>query len=147
MMLSKKIEDDIAMIVESLGFELYDIEYSTKKLVIYIDRKEGITIGDCELVSKNVGAFLDVEDPIAHSYTLEVSSPGINRKLRKKEHFDAAVGKPCLIKTYTEVESLRVIKGVLKESKDDSVVVRIDAGDVEIKLDNIKSARIDEEIF
>ncbi len=145
--MSKKIEDDIVMIVESLGFRLYDIEYTTKKVVIYIDREGGVTIDDCELVSRNVSAMLDVEDPVEHSYILEVSSPGINRKLKRKEHFDAAVGKRCLIKTHEDIDSSKVFKGLLKNSTENGVTLQLDKGDVEISFDNIKSARIDEDLF
>ncbi len=147
MQLSKRIEDDIAMIVESLGFKLYDIEYSTSKIIVYIDKSGGVSIDDCELVSRNISAMLDVEDPVQHAYTLEVSSPGINRKLRKPEHFQGAMGMNCRVKTFEEVNDKKFIKGKIKECKENSVVIEDNSGSYEIDYGNIKSARLDEELF
>ncbi len=139
-MLDNNLKNDIFVIVESLGFEVYDIEMTKKKITIYIDKEGGVTINDCEAVSKNISALLDVKDPFPSSYTLEVSSPGINRKLKTKEHFLSAIGKKCLIHTHFPVDNKIVFKGVLKECTDKEIVV----GETRIEFDNIKKARIDE---
>jgi len=139
-MLDETIKKDISVVVESLGFNLYDIEVKTRKVTIYIDKEGGVTIDDCEIVSRNISALLDVKDPFPTSYTLEVSSPGINRKLKTKEHFRAAIGKRCLIQTHFPIDNLRVFKGILNDCDDRGVVI----GDKKIEFDNIKKARVDE---
>ncbi len=139
-MLDNSLKDDIFMIVESLGLSVYDIEMTRKKITIYIDKKGGVTINDCETVSKNISVLLDVKDPFPSSYTLEVSSPGINRKLKTKDHFSAAIGKKCLIHTYFPIDNRNVFKGVLKTCTDKDIVI----GETKIELDNVKKARIDE---
>ena len=139
-MLDNSLKNDIFMIVESLGLSVYDIEMTRKKITIYIDKKGGVTINDCETVSKNISALLDVKDPFPSSYTLEVSSPGINRKLKTKDHFSAAIGKKCLIHTHFPIDNRNVFKGVLKTCTDKDIVI----GETKIELDNVKKARIDE---
>ncbi|WP_025209767.1 ribosome maturation factor RimP [Hippea sp. KM1] len=139
-MLSDELKEDIFVVVESLGFSVYDIEVSQKKLTIYIDKPGGVSIDDCELASRNISALLDVKDPFSNSYVLEVSSPGINRKLKTREHFDAARGKRCLVHTHFPVNDSKMFKGVLTECDDEGIVI----GGVRIEFDNIKKARIDE---
>jgi ribosome maturation factor RimP len=145
MNLDKKVEENITMIVESLGLKVYDIDYSNAKIAIYIEKDDGnVTISDCENVSKNVSVMLDVEDPIPSKYTLEVSSPGINRILRKKEQFDAAVGKKCYFRTHRPIDSKKVFRGVLESVNDDGIVLKLEDNSLEIGFDNIKKARLDE---
>ncbi len=139
-MLNDSLKNDIVVIVESLGFNVYDIEMTRKKITIYIDKESGVTINDCEVVSKNLSALLDVKDPFPSSYTLEVSSPGINRKLKTKEHFLSAIGKKCLIHTHFPIDNRNVFKGVLKACTEKDIVI----GETKIELDNVKKARIDE---
>ncbi len=145
MELDKKIKQDIGMIVESLGLKVYDIEYTASKISIFIEREDGnVSIKDCEEVSKNVSVMLDVNDPINHPYTLEVSSPGINRRLRKREHFLKAIGKKCYVRTHRAVDLNKVFRGILESYNDNSIVVKTDNGNIEIELSNIKKARVDE---
>ncbi len=146
MFLSEKIKEDIIMIVESLGFNVYDIDASGSKITVYIDKDGSISIGDCEIASKNISVMLDALDPIEHSYILEVSSPGINRKLRKVEHFKDAVGKRCVVKTHKLVNSSKVFRGVLSSCGDSGIIISTDKGDVHLEFDNIKRARIDDDL-
>ncbi len=146
MILSKELEEKIIMIVESLGYFVYDIEHGNTRIAVYIDKEGGVSIGDCENVSKNLSVFLDVEDPFSGPYTLEVSSPGINRKLKRKEHFDVAVGKRCVIKTHEAIDNSKVFRGIIGEIFDKSVRIDMETGSVQIAFDNIKKARIDEEL-
>ncbi len=139
-MLDEELRKDISVIVESLGFSVYDIEVKTRKITIYIDKEGGVTINDCEAVSKNISALLDVKDPFPTSYVLEVSSPGINRALKTKEHFLSAIGKKCLVHTHFPIDNNNIFKGVLKECTDEGIVI----GDTRIQFDNIKKARVDE---
>ncbi|AEA33686.1 ribosome maturation factor RimP [Hippea maritima] len=139
-MLSEELKEDIFVVVESLGYSVYDIELTQKKITIYIDKPGGVSIDDCELASRNISALLDVKDPFSGSYTLEVSSPGINRKLKTKEHFMAAIGKKCVVHTHFPVDNSKVFKGILTECNDNEIVIE----GVRIEFDNIKKARIDE---
>ena len=139
-MVNEELKKDICVIVESLGFSVYDIEYTAKRIIIYIDKPGGVTIDDCEAASRNVSALLDVKDPFEGSYTLEVSSPGINRKLKTKKHFESAVGKKCLVHTHFPVEGKTVFRGVLGGVEEDGIVM----DNIKIEFDNIKKARINE---
>ncbi len=146
MLLSKKLEEKITLIVESLGYFVYDIEYGSTRIAIYIDKEGGVSIADCENVSRNISVLLDVEDPFSSPYTLEVSSPGINRKLKRREHFEKAVGKRCVVKTHNSIDNLKVFRGKLLNIDSNSIGIETDKGSVEIDFKNIKTAKIDEEV-
>lgn len=83
-------------------------------LRIYIDKEEGISLTDCEALSRRVSDVLDVEDPIDKAYYLEVSSPGLNRRLFTDEHFKKFVGREVLVKLNGNIEGKKIIKGLLK---------------------------------
>jgi ribosome maturation factor RimP len=96
-------------ILESMGLSLWDLEFHKQGprwlLRIFIDRESGdVTLGDCETVSRDLSAALDVEDIISHAYTLEVSSPGLDRTLSKPAHFVRFTGSTIRIKTYRPIE-------------------------------------------
>ncbi len=146
MLLSKKLEEKITLIVESLGYFVYDIEYGSARIAIYIDKEGGVSIADCENVSRNISVLLDVEDPFSSPYTLEVSSPGINRKLKRREHFEKAVGKRCVVKTHNSIDNSKVFRGKLLNIDSNSIGIETDKGSVEIDFENIKTAKIDEEV-
>ena len=101
----------IEPVLEPEGIELVDIEFKNEMgrwvLRLYIDAPAGIKLDHCELVSRQVGALLDMKDPIDHSYHLEVSSPGINRVLRKERDFDLYAGSPVRIKTRRKLDGRR----------------------------------------
>lgn len=131
-------------IVESLGLELWDVRYlkegANRILRIYIDKESGITIEDCENVTRAVDAPLDELDPIAESYTLEVSSPGIERELVREEHFDRFLGAPVMVKLIRPDENgERKFKGMLISSDGSSVTIRREDGTeaVIIKKDTV----------
>jgi|UniRef100_A0A7C4EX62 ribosome maturation factor RimP len=133
-------------IVEPEGLELVELEYRPEggrwMLRVYIDRPTGVTLADCELVSRQVGALLDIEDPIHHPYVLEVSSPGINRVLRREKDFQSFAGSPVVVKTSVKVNGRRNFSGTLRGVKDSNVLVETDGGLVEIGLENIDKARL-----
>ena len=93
----EKFQNMILPVLEQNGFDLYDVEYvkegSNWYLRAYIDKPEGITIDDCELVSRRVSDLLDEDDFISDAYTLEVSSPGLGRQLKKDRHFEKSLGE------------------------------------------------------
>ena len=113
--------------VESLGFELCDVEFTKEAgnwvLTLYIDREGGVTIDDCETVSHAVDPILDMADPIPQSYYLSVSSPGIDRPLKKDADFRRNLGKKIEIRLYAPKDGKKEYAGVLKEFTDDSLTI------------------------
>lgn len=131
--------------VESLGYELVDIDYSASGrglLRVYIDLPGGITLDDCERVSKQLSAFLDVEDPIPGSYMLEVSSPGMDRRLRRPEHFRRFVGAEIKVELNAPQEGRRRFRGELKEAEDNHIVLEVDGVSWELPLEAIGIAKL-----
>ena len=129
----REVSELVRPIVEGLGLTLWDVRYlkegAERILRIYIDKDEGITIEDCENVTRAVDAPLDELDPIAESYTLEVSSPGIERELVKDEHFERFLGAPVMIKLIRPDENgVRDIKGTLTGFDKDSVTINSENG-------------------
>lgn len=106
--------------VNELGLELYDVEYDGRNLRVYIDMPGGVTINNCEEVSNLLSLRLDALDLIPHSYTLEVSSPGIERKLKNVEHFKKAVGKKIMVQKEKEY-----IYGELLNADEKEITLRI----------------------
>ena len=138
----------VTMAVESLGYELVDLELkgagNNSVLRIYIDKPDGIAHSDCGLVSEQVGTVLDVEDVIPHKYTLEVSSPGLDRKLVKESDFSRFEGKLAKIQTRIPLQQQKVFKGRLKGLRGGSVVLELPQGNLlEIPLDVIQEARLE----
>ena len=120
-------------ILRSLGLLLWDLEFKKEGpkwlLRVYVDRESGgVTLNDCEAVSRDLGTVLDVEDIINHPYTLEVSSPGLDRTLTRPEHYLKCLGLNVKIKTYEPVEGQKVLSGVLKSFVDDTVAIETAGG-------------------
>ena len=135
-------------VVESQGYELVDVELkgagNNSVLRIFIDRADGVTHQDCELISEQVGTVLDVEDLIPFSYTLEVSSPGLDRKLVKGSDYTRFEGKLAKIQTRIPLQHQKVFKGRLKGLRDGTVVLELPQGSLlEIPLDVIQEARLE----
>ena len=141
--LSKLIEP----LVEELGCELWGIEKLQQGrqvvLKIYIESAEGINVDDCARVSRQVSAILDVEDPIPGEYMLEVSSPGVERRLFKPEHFNVCKGEKVQITLRQAFDGRRKFKGLLCGLEDEEVVIRIDdAQEIVLPMDSIERARV-----
>jgi ribosome maturation factor RimP len=113
-------------ILASLGLMLWDLEFQRQGpqwlLRIYIDRESGVTLNDCESVSRDLSAALDVEDIIAHAYSLEVSSPGLDRTLSKPEHFARFIGSTIKIKVFQPIDGQKVFRGKLLGISDTGMV-------------------------
>ncbi|HHU74815.1 MAG TPA: ribosome maturation factor RimP [Clostridiales bacterium] len=137
-------------ILTSNGFELYDVEYvkegSTWYLRAYIDKEAGITVEDCELVSRALSDLLDEHDFIPDSYILEVSSPGLGRQLKRDKHFEKSIGEEIEIKLYKHLNKKKEYVGVLKafdgntltielEDQTELVIPRADAAMVRLTFD------------
>lgn len=130
---------------EALGYELVAVELSggdTSIVRIYIDAPDGITVTDCAKASRQFSAILDVEDPISNRYTLEVSSPGLDRPLAKPEHFIAVVGSEVKIKMATLVNGRRRFTGELVEATEEFAVVEVDGEQTELLYNEMDRARL-----
>ena len=141
--LSKLIEP----VVQELGCELWGIEKLQQGrqvvLKIYIESAEGINVDDCARVSRQVSAILDVEDPIPGEYMLEVSSPGVERRLFKPEHFNVCKGEKVQITLRQAFDGRRQFKGLLCGLEDEEVVIRVDdAQEIVLPMDSIERARV-----
>ena len=132
--------------IERLGYELVDLEArlgSGNGLVrVFIDKPDGIVLDDCEKVSLAVSALLDVEDPLPGNYNLEVSSPGLDRKLTKPSHFQRFAGETVKVQTRFPIEGRRRFRGTLVSSDDENIVVEVDGESHSLPLKTIDTARL-----
>jgi len=132
--------------VERLGYELADLEVATGLLRLYIDKPdpdESVGLEDCETVSRQVSALLDVEDPIPGDYNLEVSSPGLNRRLVKAEHFERFAGNRVRVKLKRLVEGRRhFTKAMLVGIEDSNVLLQEGKDRFAVPLQEIDTARV-----
>jgi ribosome maturation factor RimP len=146
----EKIEAIIAPILDERLLELVEAELraSGKRwlLRIFIDKEGGVTIADCEYVSRELSRALDVEDPIEHPYTLEVSSPGLTRALKKREDFMRFRGKKCRIITGQEVEGRHEFVGKIVETTGEDVLIQEKIGMFTIPICAIKKAHLEFDI-
>ncbi len=137
----------IEPIVTGLGYEVVDIEFKPHPknglLRVYIDQPRGIQLEDCEVVSRQISAMLDVEDPIPGHFNLEISSPGLDRPLRKMEDFERFAGETVKIKMgMPDLEGRRNFTGKLLGVKDDEVLVEVDGETHYLAYGGIDRARI-----
>lgn len=149
---AEEIRELLEPILESYGLTLWDLQFRKQGpkwlLRVYIDREDGVvTLNDCEAVSKDLGAVLDVEDSIEHAYTLEVSSPGLDRVLTKLEHYVRFTGSLIKLKTYEPVNGEKVFRGRLSDANDDRVTIQLGDGSLlEVPFNVIAKASLEPEI-
>jgi len=145
-MLRDTLETRLAPLVEGLGYELWELEYSPGRgngfLRLYIDAAAGITLDDCERVSRAVSEVLDAEDPIPGQYTLEVSSPGLERPLRTAQHFARFVGETVSVETVQAIEGRRRFKGALVAAGAETVEVEVDGKRWTLPISGIRKAHL-----
>ena len=144
---SKDIWSLIEPVVSGLGYEVVDVEFrphpSNGLLRVYIDHEKGIQLADCETVSRQLSAMLDVEDPIPGHFNLEVSSPGLDRPLRKAEDFERFVGEMVKIKmAMPNLEGQRNFTGKLLGLEEGEVLLEADGVTHYLSLGGIDSARL-----
>jgi ribosome maturation factor RimP len=152
--LPETVTTEIEKIVASEGLELVHLEYRrqgrTYLLRIDIDKEGGVTLDDCSLVSQQVSAWLDVEDPVPGEYELQVSSPGLDRKFYTDSDYQKFIGRLVRVKTSAAIRGLHVIVGRLKEFDGKKIVVTDPMmkkdPDYEIPLADIKETRLEVEI-
>ena len=140
--MSNKTEDIVLRIAEpianELGYEVIDVEYNKRKdsdseLIVYIDKDGGVSIDDCERLSKALYTPLDEQDPISESYVLCVSSPGVDRPLKNAADFLRATGKEVEVKLYKKLNGIKDYIGILSEYDANSVI--IDTGKDLLKIE------------
>ena len=132
--------------VERLGYELSDLEVRiggrSGVLRVFIDHPDGIGLDDCEKVSLAVSALLDVEDPLPGKYNLEVSSPGLDRKLTKVEHFQRFEGETLKVSMRFPIDGRKRFRGKLLSSDDENIVVEVDGESYSLPMATIDTARL-----
>jgi ribosome maturation factor RimP len=137
--------------IEALGFELVDVEFAREGrggvLRIFIDQRAqesaaGVTVDDCARVSHAVSEVLEIQDPIKGHYTLEVSSPGFDRILRTRAHFERFVGERIIAELKLPMDGRRRFIGLLKSASSDTIVVEVDGKAYALPLDRIQKARL-----
>jgi len=144
------ITEHIALLVEpvlsQMGFELVDVEYlgagGRRLLRVYIDRPGGVTVDDCASVSREIGVLIDVEDLLPGRYVLEVSSPGLNRRLKKEKDFAWAIGKKVKVRMKHPVEGRRNFIGRLTDMREGRIVVALEHGETVLAIQEIEKANL-----
>lgn len=148
-MIQNDIEQLLDPLINELGYVLWGCEYLSQGkhslLRLYIDKESGIGVEDCERVSRQVSAILDVEDPIPGNYSLEISSPGIPRPLFKKEHYKQFVGHGVSVKLYKPIKGSRKLLGNIVAANEDVVVLEIGDEQLELPFSHIVKANLTSE--
>jgi ribosome maturation factor RimP len=132
--------------VEGLGYELTDLELRqggrSGVLRVFIDKSDGIGLADCETVSRQISALLDVEDPLPGHYVLEVSSPGLDRKLTKLEHYRRFLGNDLRVQLRFPLEGRRKFRGTLLAADEKAIEIDVDGKSYSLPMATIESARL-----
>jgi ribosome maturation factor RimP len=132
--LFKMVNTELSM----MGFELIDLEFVGKSLRLTIDKPGGVTLGDCVSVTRRVSLLLDAEDPIASNYRLEVSSPGLNRKLKTAREFEHFSGRRAKVQTEEGI-----FRGTITALKGENVIFDVEGSEVSVVLSDIIKANLD----
>jgi ribosome maturation factor RimP len=141
-----RIKQMLSTVVEAMGYELVGVEFHPHPrhglLRVYIDTADGVTIDDCQRVSEQISGVLDVEDPIPGHYTLEVSSPGLDRPLFEAEHFERFAGHKVRIHLSAPLNGRSNYTGRLLGLRDEDVVLESDGQPLPLPLERIEKARL-----
>lgn len=143
--IESKVSSLIEPIIENIGYSLYDLLYVKEGkdfyLRVVIDKREGIDINDCEKVNDAINDILDEADYIKDQYFLEVSSPGVERVLRKDKHFEAQIGNEIYLKLFKSVNGLKEIQGILEAFDGGVLTLNLDGDLIKIENKDIAVAR------
>ncbi len=144
---SDRLHNLIEPVVNDLGYDLVGVEYlsnpKNRVVRIYIDAEpDGIMVEDCERVSREISALFDVEEPVPGQYTLEVSSPGVERPLFTGAHFARFSGEVAAVQLLAPIAGRRRFKGVIVRDDDSSVVLNVDGQEVEMAVADIARAHL-----
>lgn len=142
----ERVEEFIVPLLTDLGIELVEIQYRREGhgwvLRLFIDRDGGVTLEDCASVSREVSRYLEVEDPIEHAYHLEVSSPGLERPLKKKDDFIRFSDRKVRIKLHEKIDGQRVFIGTLQGMEEDDILLFVDGKQYRFCLEDVSRARL-----
>jgi len=149
--LKDKIKEIIEPVINAVGIELYDIEFNKMRakglLRVFIEKQGGVTIDDCERISREIEAALDVEDPIPFSYVLEVSSPGLDRPLKELEDFKRYSGKTVRVITHEPIDNQTFFIGTIISAENNEISLLLPKDrQVIIPYKNISKARLEVEV-
>jgi ribosome maturation factor RimP len=143
---TKQVSELIDPILSEMRFELIDVEYLSDRgrwvLRVYIDKEGGVTLDDCAKVSGELGDLIDIKNIIEHDYVLEVSSPGLNRPLKKEADFIRAIGKKIKVRTRVPVDGKRNFTGVLRDFKEQKLALDSEGGLVSLAWSGIEKANL-----
>ena len=135
-----------AFSLHQLEYELVDVEFLKEQgrrvLRVTIDKPEGIQLSDCEKVNRVLDVYLDEKDPLEGSYNLEVSSPGVERPLKKKADYQRFAGREARVHTFAAVKGTKKLEGILKGLQGEEVLLEVQGEDVTIPLDKISKAHL-----
>jgi ribosome maturation factor RimP len=144
--LVEKLDKMIAPVVISMNLNYWGSVLVTEDgrsiLRVFVDKEGGVGVDDCVAVSRSLGALFDVEEPLSASYSLEVSSPGIDRLLLRREHYEAYVMQNIIVRLYEGMDNKRKLPGVLTEVTADGIVLRSGETEYTIKFNQIKRANL-----
>lgn len=143
------VSEMVLPVVQEAGLELVDVEFVKEGghwyLRVFIDKSGGVQLEDCQHVSEKVEKILDEKDPVPHSYFLEVSSPGIERPLKKPADYSRFAGKLANITTYMPFHGKKKIIGRIVGLRGDEVILEVDGAELPIPLQQVASARLEVE--
>jgi ribosome maturation factor RimP len=141
----RKIAELVRPVCQACGVELYMVEVHQRRMggvvKVVIDAPDGVTIQNCQRVSRGLSAALEVEDPITGAYTLEVSSPGVDRRLRDLDDVRAVIGENIRIETHEPVSERRKFFGKLLEVQEEALLIEVDGQTYEVDADNVRKAQ------
>ena len=141
----QRVEEIVTPFAEELGLEIWDVTFKKEGsdwyLRIFIDKEGGVSIDDCVDLTHAVSKPLDDEDPISQNYTLEISSPGVERELKKDSHFEKYIGSPVMLRTIRPIDNVRDFNGTLTSYEDKKITVTLQDGK-EITLDKKEAAYV-----
>lgn len=145
-MIQKELEEMLKPLIDDLGYELWGCEYLSQGkhslLRLYIDKEDGINLEDCERVSKQVSAFLDVEDPIPGNYSLEISSPGIPRPIFNNDQYSLYLGQDIKIKLFKPINGSRKFSGTIIKVSDEILTLKVGEETLDVQFSNIVKANL-----
>jgi ribosome maturation factor RimP len=145
----KQVETVALPVLEELGFELVEVQYRREQngwvLRLIIDKQDGISLGDCAAVSREMSQLLDIEDFVDQAYNLEVSSPGLNRPLKSMAEFERFVGRKAKIKTVEPIWGEHVFIGNINKTDGESIVLEVGGKEMTILFSQVAKARLEVE--
>jgi ribosome maturation factor RimP len=144
--IAEQVADLVGPALEDMDFELVDVEYLSRHgkwvLRLYIDKEGGVTLDDCARVSREFGDLIDVKDIIIHKYVLEVSSPGLDRPLKKEKDFEHAIGKKIKVKTVAPVKGRQNYTGYLRNFQKGILYIELENGPVHLPWKEVEKANL-----